>query len=83
MQNFGALTARQHGALHNSAPTASLYAHRVKQLIEADVIGPVHYVSGQIFVKMPEDEVLIKGRSTSNMDVCFCWQAECTSCGAT
>ena len=29
---------------------------RVKQLIEADVIGPVNYVSAQIFVKMPEDE---------------------------
>ena len=28
---------------------------RVKQLIEADVIGPVNYVSAQIFVKMEEE----------------------------
>ncbi len=28
---------------------------RVRQLIEADVIGPVNYVTAQIFVKMEEE----------------------------
>ena len=40
----------------------------MKQLIEADVIGPVNYVSAQIFVKMPEDEVALMALLTLACD---------------
>ena len=55
------LPAQRRAANTDSFCTLDLIANirtcRVKQLIEADVIGPVTYVSGQIFVKMPEDDV--------------------------